>query len=239
MRRSDTSRATAVDLCTGWNPAARGGRASTGCFLRQEGHWPATRTSSSQARPPADPGTWDPGLSSWSTCVSGEGATASSCATPRMTCNAAPRPLSRMPESGRKSTSAETTGSQNSENARLGPSSFSTLRTTPDPAEDFERCTEAVRRLDRRSVPYLVWYPLLPSDDHRSLLETTRALAYELVWGEGTQMSNARMRGCGVVAGGEASRFLAGSWRAFDELAHRLGGRLVRCGPSSAGGRSE
>ena len=100
---------------------------------------------------------------------------------------------------------------------------------TPGLPHDWDRVHDAVQLCQQRGAAFLVWYPVFWLSNPQRLVDGSRAVGVELLWGE-VDPAKARpghaSKGAGVLAGGAAAPHLMAALGALEILATRLGGRL-------------
>jgi 23S rRNA A2030 N6-methylase RlmJ len=102
-----------------------------------------------------------------------------------------------------------------------------------DASDDWGRCARAAERLDSRHTPYLIWYPLYFDCGPIGTLCAVHRTAYEVRWTMRGGLSERRLSGCGLIAGGGADRILRPELGELGKLAQILDGHLFvmrRCG---------
>jgi len=98
---------------------------------------------------------------------------------------------------------------------------------TPNPASHWAACRKIARLLNRRAVPYLMWYPIFCHVDVQKLLDTCGWPGFEVVWQKADSGVGEGLPGCGMVAANGCDSVLESVTGSLELLADELGGRFV------------
>ncbi len=91
---------------------------------------------------------------------------------------------------------------------------------------DWRRAGEATELLRERGESYLAWYPIYWPTEPTRLTNAARAPAFELHWAPMGKRPDRALKGCGMLAGGDAAPGLEAAQGELEALAELLGGRL-------------